>query len=250
LNWNQSPPQITGTVSGSNWTADLIAERATNTWPAGAYTMLIPPATQNTLPNASPGGDGYALITNNGTSSQITGVLSDGKAFSQSVQVSQDGYIPVYANLYAKKGLILGWINLGLTNTANVSLTWIHPKTVSGVYKTGFTNVLDASQILLSPWIIPPSNLELLTNLSFLEDVNTTNAWINMPVVINNKFELNDTDGISLSGSINPKSGLLKVSVGKGPSKLTGYGAILANSNYGGGYFLTETNAGAILLQP
>ena len=37
---------------------------------------------------------------------------------------------------------------------------------------------------------------------------------------------------------------------GGGASKTTGYGVILLNETNGGGYFLTKTNAGAIILQP
>jgi hypothetical protein len=86
---------------------------------------------------------------------RITGALADGASFSQTVPVSQTGYVPICANLYASKGLLLGWINLDLTNTAGVSLTWIHPERVSGLYQKGFTNVLLTNQILLRRGWIP-----------------------------------------------------------------------------------------------
>jgi hypothetical protein len=53
-----------------------------------------------------------------------------------------------------------------------------------------------------------------------------------------------------LNGSIAPKTGLLKVTFGSGASKTTGYGVILLNGTNGGGYFLTKTNAGAVILEP
>ena len=124
LNSNEPPPQVTGTVSGTNMgsvVANLTADRAANTLPSAQYTLLIPPDTNNSPPDSSPGGDGYALIANDAGTAKITGALADGTAFSQSVPVSQDGYVPIYANLYSSKGLLLGWINLDLTNTPGVA---------------------------------------------------------------------------------------------------------------------------------
>jgi ATP:corrinoid adenosyltransferase len=56
----------------------------------------------------------------------------------------------------------------------------------------------------------------------------------------------------SLSSSINPKSGFLKITFGNGNGKKTtdAIGAILQDHGLGGGYFVTSTNAGAISLTP
>jgi hypothetical protein len=55
-----------------------------------------------------------------------------------------------------------------------------------------------------------------------------------------------------LTGTLNPRTGLLTINYGNGTGKTTttGYAAILQNSTNGGGYFLTKTNAGAVILQP
>jgi hypothetical protein len=247
LNGNQPPPQVTGAVSGTNngflWVADLTADRATNRLPPAQYTLLIPPDTNN-APTNSPGGYGYALITNRASAANITGALADGAALSQSVPVSQDGYVPIYANLYTGKGLLLGWINLDLTNTAGVGLTWIHPGTRSGLYTNGFTNVLFNNQILLSQWTNSAGNFDGLTNLSILDTVNATNTPI--PVTITS----GRVTGPSVSGSVNLRTGLFTVTIGSGPAKVTGRGAILLNAGYGGGYYLTKTNAQAVILGP
>ena len=264
LNGNTSPPQVTGTVSGTNngvpWVAaNLLADLATNTLPSEEYTMLLPPNTA-TAPANSPGGYGYALITNYpGTSrspatatARITGALADGTAFNQTVPVSRDGYVPIYANLYAGKGLLLGWINLDLTNTAGVSLTWIHPQRPSGLYPNGFTNVLLTNEILLSPWTNSPGNIAQLTNLSLLGTINDPDALTNIAVTTTAAGKVTGRD---VSGVINLKTGMLKVTFPTGASKTTGYGALLLNATnaggiYGGGYFLTKTNAKAIQLGP
>jgi hypothetical protein len=244
LTSNNPAPRVTGTVSNASWLAtNLTADRAANTPISAEYTLLIPPDT-NSAPTNSPGGDGYALITNHAGKATITGALADGAAFSQTVPVSQDGYVPIYANLYAGKGLLLGWVNLDLTNTANVSLTWIRPEHASGLYTNGFTNVLPANQIQLSPWTNPPGNIGLMTNLLILDTINDTNTPI--PVTITS----GKVAGLAVSGTVNLKTGLLKVTLGGGANKTNGYGAILLNATNGGGYFLTKTNAGAVILQP
>jgi hypothetical protein len=195
----------------------------------------------------------YAGTTRNpgAATARITGALADGTAFSQTVPVSRDGYIPIYANLYASKGLLLGWINLDLTNTAGVGLTWIHPARTTGLYQNGFTNVLFSNQIPFSPWTNSPTNIFAATNLSLVEMINDTNALMDFTVTISNNFKLGEVSGPTpLSGSINSKTGLLKVTIGSGANKTTGYGAILLNETNGAGYFLTKTNAGAFILEP
>jgi len=253
LNGSGPFPRVTGTVTGTTWMANLAADLATNTLPAAEYTMLIPPDTNNTPANPLPGGDGYALITNypgttknpGAATAKITGALADGTAFNETVPVSGDGYVPIYANLYSGRGLLLGWINLELTNTTGVSLTWIHPERATGLYQSGFTNILFTNQILLSPWTNPPGNLDLLTNFAILTNINDTNTLANFPVTISALGELGPSP---VTGSINLKTGLLRATIAHGETRTIGYGAILLNATNGGGYYLTPTDAQAIQL--
>ena len=253
LTSNDPAPQVTGTVSGTGWVStNLTADRATNNSQLSTqYTMLIPPDTNEA---SSPGGCGYALITGSaGTAktaatAKITGALADGTAFSQSVPVSQDGYVPLYASLYSGKGLLLGWINLDPTNDSG-ALFWVHPVR-TGLFTGAFTST---NQIKLSPWTNLPATSEALpTNLLVLEMSNSTTLQTNNFVMsIGSNFKLGQVSGpTNLSGTINPKTGLLTVTIGSGASKQTGYGVILPNGTNGGGYLLTRTNAGAIILQP
>ena len=246
VNSSNTASQVTGTVTGTNWAdTNLLANFSTNTVPSAEFTMLIQPDASNAPPVNSPGGDGYVLLTNKAGTATITGALADGTAFSQTTSVSQDGGVPIYASLYSGKGLLLGWINLELTNTNGVSLTWIHPQRTTGLYQNGFTNVLLAQQILLSPWTNPPENIGLMTNLSVLDTIGTANIPISVSTATPGKVI-----GASVSGTINPKTGLLTVTIGSGANKITGHGAILLNATNGGGYYLTKTNAQAITLEP
>jgi len=223
---NQPFPQVTGPVSGTNgglpWVANLVADQASNTVPAAEYTMLLPPDTNNNPPTLSPGGDGYFLITNyTGTvrdpaaaTVRITGALADGTVFNQLVPVSQDGYVPIYASLYANKGLLLGWINLYLTNTDNVSLTWIRPQHASGMYQGGFTNVALTNQILLSLWADPPASVDLLTDLSTRETIDDPVFLANYNLTISPALDFANVVALPIvGGSINRKTGFFRVTL-------------------------------------
>lgn len=245
------PPQITGAVIGTNggipWQASLVAGRATNTVPNGEFTLLIPPDFDNFPPASSPGGDGYLLITNKAGTATMAGALADGTALSQSVGVSQDGYIPLYDNLYSGKGLLLGWINLYLTNTDDVSLTWIRLPQRSGLYTNGFVNFYSADQFTLSPWTNFAANYEVLTNLLTVQTANSNAPGLFYGVRIESAGQIIDTATEKSIGSVTPKTGVFSVTFGN----VKGHGAItLVNGTNGGGYFTTKTNAQAILLLP
>jgi hypothetical protein len=251
LDWNDSPPQITGSVFGTNngvpWMANnLTADLAATTPGSAEYTMLIPPDT-NTTGVLVPGGVGYALISTHTSTARITGALADGTAVSQSVPVSLTGNVPIFANLYTGKGLLLGWINLDSTNDDGAALAWVHPAIRTGLFTDAF---ISTNLIALSPWTNPPAMSALPTNLDVFEMVDGLTTLTNEYVVtVSNNFRLGEVSGPTLlSGSINPKTGLLTVTFTSGKSKITGTGAILLNATNGGGYFLTRTNSGSIIL--
>jgi len=246
---------VVGTVSNSTGVSTLLALLATNTLPSAEYTMLILPSTNtNNLPPAgSPGGAGYALITNYpGTvhnpaaaNAKITGALADGTSFNQTVPVADDGTVPVYANLYGGKGLLLGWINLDLTNSFASSLTWIHPTLPRGLYTNGFTNVLSSEEILLSFWTNAPTNIIGLTNLTLQSNVDAANG-VNFAISNSAAGKITGTD---IKGTLNLKNGLIKLTLGaKGPLT-NAYGVYLESLGVGAGYF-TKTNSQGFEISP
>jgi hypothetical protein len=110
---SNAAPVVTGIIYGTNvegvaWVStNLLADIATNVQPSGEYTVLFASDSTNVPPTNAPPGDGYASITNSqGTAkvpgnAKIIGSLPDGTAFSQTVPVSQNGFVPVYVNLYS-----------------------------------------------------------------------------------------------------------------------------------------------------
>jgi hypothetical protein len=243
--------QIIGTVSSNSWSASLFAELAGNAWPSARYTMLF--SALNPATNIPPG-DGYALVTNHAGLLSFTGALADGTAFTPGVWTSAAGDVPIYASLYNNTGLLFGWINL--TNMeaappANV-LTWIKKQSgAAALYPAGFTNSLSLQG---APWTTPPANSPAIpypkgtlsiTNIGF--DLDFTVAVLGD----NSVAKLGGAPPNSLAGSIVPATGWLKLSfgIGNGAATNQGFGAVLQDQNIAGGYFLTTTNAGAIILQ-
>ncbi|MGD0814221.1 MAG: hypothetical protein ABSA83_11500 [Verrucomicrobiota bacterium] len=255
INSTNPAPEVIGTISGTNngvaWVASLMADFSTKAGSEAAarYTMLIPPSFGGSPPTSSPGGAGYASIATSAGMVTVSGSLADGTAFSESVPATETSYIPVYANLYGGRGLLLGWITLSSTNTSGMSLAWIHPPRATGLYQGGFTNVLSANQLAVSPWTHSATSIQLLTNLSVVDWVYETNSsnFTDYPV---NTTASGKITGTTLSGSINQRTGTFRVTVGSGSSKIIGTGVVLLNSTNGGGYYLTETNSQAIELTP
>jgi hypothetical protein len=203
-----------------------------------------------------PSGYGYAAIANHDGMVTLSGALADGTHFNQTVAVAQSGDLPVYANLYNHAGLLLGWINLANGSPAG-DLAWIRPSSAtSPPHPNGFTNNVQA---LSSPWTNPPPGVaaiempngqlnisganQLPPQLSFNVQVNTRNALVKIAET---------SPPNSLTGSINPKNGLLTMSFGNDTGRATTVclGAVLQNTSTAGGFFVGKTNAGSMTLAP
>jgi hypothetical protein len=253
LNWNDSPPNITGTVSGTIgglWMANLTNELAATGSKSAEYTALV-------LPDGTPGtppGYGYILITNHAGTVTLSVTLADGTSFSQVVPVSSTGELPVYGKLYSGTGLLLGWLGLESGSPAG-NLTWIKPASRSiALYTNGFTNLAVVQGSLWTNPLphtaaidLPSGQLEIAggslpSPMSFNVAVGNNNALVKLPGSPTN----------SLSGSINPKTGLLTITFGNGAGRATtaGKGAVIQNASEAGGFFSGRTNAGSMLLRP
>jgi hypothetical protein len=262
LGLNDTPPQITGTVSNTLTSAvgDLIAYREVtlSSSTKEQYTMLLAPSDSDLGLSNVPTGYGYVLLAQKAGVLTLSGNLADGTAVTQTVPVTEgpeENEVPVFASLYANTGLVTGWV--GITNSApSGNLDWIKPAAPKSLlYPAGFTNsVIGQGSIWLAPsphgaainlpdGVLAISGGTLASNLTFDVKLSDNNALtkVNAGVPTN-----------SLTGSINPKTGLLTITFGNGDKKGTtaGKGAVLQATTNAGGYFLDKTNAGSITLQP
>jgi uncharacterized repeat protein (TIGR03803 family) len=227
--------QIGGTVSNNLWSANLTAELAATSLPpneyttnSNEYTMLLSNTNTNTPP-----GDGYALVTNYNGMFTFSGALADGTSFHQTVPLSQSGDLPIYDSLYGNTGLLLGWVNLTNVDLLRASngLTWLSDT-------GGFTNTLSVQS---SPWNSPgpKSNALPLTNHLFLLSGPVVGSNLDFDVMLTttNTFTTNTATN-SFYGSIAYKTGLLSITyINSNGIGAKGVGAVLQNSNMGGGFF-------------
>jgi hypothetical protein len=255
LEWNNTPRQVLGFVSGTNggpWTASLTADAAGSLRGSGEFTLLLSPLDQAI--GVTPPGGGYGLLTNHLGTVTISGALADGTAYSQNVPLSETTNLPLYAGLTNPPGLLLGWVNLGGGSTSG-NLVWIKKASRSpDLYTNGFTNTLS---ILGSSWTNPPVHTAAVSlsdgQLSLSGGGLTNLLTFNVSVNSNNTLvKLAGGPTNALQGLVNSKTGLLTVDFGTVNGKATnvGKGVMLQNTSAGGGYFLGRTNSGSIGLQP
>jgi len=257
INWtvDRAARQIVGTVSNTQWNANLTAEPAGTNLPSAEYTLLLAPPAG--APANTPPGDGYAGVTNHlGAVTFFKAQLADGTSFAPSPAESQNGDVPVYASLYGNTGLLLGWINLTNLEAAPPSntLVWIKKASRSyPPYTNGFTNTLVVQG---APWTNPPAGtpaIALSAGQLVISNANFFLIFTNVSVSKTNTLvKLGTSPTNLLTGSIAPKTGLLTLSFGNGNGKATtpGMGAVLQSQTNGGGFFLGTTNAGSISLLP
>jgi uncharacterized repeat protein (TIGR03803 family) len=248
MNLTLSGSQVSGTISGTDdggWTSTLLAERTVTFGGSFRYTALIPPGPA--APSNCPPGDGYLLLTNDNGAVSLSGAVADGATFDQNQSVVGGGDVPLYASLYGNNGMLLGWLNLngGLTAT---NLWWIKMASSSSLlYTNGFTNLV--TNLPASLWTKPSPDFFPSGSLT----ITNGGPALDFGVAITNT-SLVERSGLSnsLTGLFYPNTGLLRISFrnGTGNSTTTGYAAFLQDSTNGGGYFVTKSNAGAVLIGP
>jgi hypothetical protein len=136
-------PQVTGSVSRGQWTAELIGERAVfdghhySAPEAGRYTMMIP---GDCTSSNAPCGDSYGTLSVNTRGSvRLSGVLADGTRFTQAAAVSASGQWPLYAPLYGRQGWLWGWLTFTNPPAGELggNLSWVKPPLVREKYYRG-----------------------------------------------------------------------------------------------------------------
>jgi hypothetical protein len=242
--------KIVGTVSSNSWTATNLTAELGVTSLSAEYTLLFPSALPASI--RIPPGDGYALVTNHLGMVTLAGAMADGAAFNETVPESQSGAIPIYASLYSNTGVLIGWVNLaGLGSAAQTNtLSWIKELSSGAArYPRGFTNTLSVQG---APWV---NTAPIITLDKGDLSLANADAGLDFTVAVLNNNTVTKLGGAptnSLTGTVDPKTGLLKIYFGNGNGVSTteGLGAFLQDQDTAGGFFLTPTNAGALILQP
>jgi hypothetical protein len=270
LNVTNGAEQILGAVSaGTNWSADLEADRATyngaNPCPdQGKFTLLF----ANTNNGAqSPGGDGYGTVNVSLTGMiSLSGVLSDDTSVAPSaVSVSKYGWWPLYIPLYGKFGSLAGWVNftnqgasvVDLTNSGVCSfvgsnVTWFRTNAGGKLYSSGFTNSLTVLGSAFRPanntLLLDSPNLEIILSGGNLAETLSNGVSL----APSGKFTAEGSEIPGLILNLNPASGVIRGSFddpaasGATPIK----GVVFQDQTNAGGFFRGTTNSGSFLLTP
>jgi hypothetical protein len=245
---------MTGQISGTNWTADLLANRApystTNPAPqAGRYTLLIPGNADSSL---QPGGDGFGAVTVDASGNvSFSGTLGDGTPATAAAVLGGQGQWPFFVPLYSGKGSILGWLTFSNAPDSDISglLNWIKPAQPGArLYPAGFTNVTgaigSAYQFTSGVPVLDFSAGQLsLTNgnLSFTNQIilGANNIVTNLSTN-NLTLRLATSSGLFTGSVVNPATG----------SPISISGIVLQKDNFGAGFFLGTNQSGQVLLAP
>jgi len=254
------PGRITGLISGYTWTGQIEAERAaySNTSPAPqanrTFTLRIPqiPGLTNSL--VEPGGDGFATIAVTAAGKvSVSGALGDGARFTQSSALSAGDQWPLYASLYASRGLVLGW--LSFTNQPasqpGGELSWYRPaKFGAKFYPSGFT--------------LQPATAG--SPYAFANGSSVLNLTSGRIIIAGGGLLRNITNAFSLAGakftpaasankltlSVTSSSGLFSGSFYDPDSRRTFSisGALFQSQTNGAGFFQTTNQTGRVLITP
>jgi hypothetical protein len=247
---------IAGTISDGIWTAQVAANRAhySTTLPApqlGSYTFVIPGSDDS---STRPGGNGVGTVKVSATGGiAFAGTLGDGTAVSRTSFISRDGAWPLFAPLYAGKGLLIGWMNFDSTQPdTDLSgvVSWIKLPQPVKFYPAGFdfAGGIEAvgsrykltNGVPLVNWtdgqiILEGGNLsDSITNGLSISPNNVISGTNNL------KLSFTTTTGLFQGSVINPATG----------KPIAVKGALLQKQSLGYGYFLGTNQTGSVILGP
>ena len=249
---------VTGTVNGGNWEADLSGDRAVynaKTNPArqaGKFTFTIagqPGAT------GEPEGDGFgtAIVDGNGKV-KVSGTLAEGTKFTQSATLSADGRWPLFASLYASKGAVVSWMSFDSmqTNQFGGVLNWFNPPLPASKYYTnglGITNVVAGSRYAVP--IGATNRILSITDGSVIFSGGNRLASITNAVILGLSSKVTNASPNKLTLSFTLSSGLFSgtlIETGT-VKKVVFKGAVLQSLNSGSGFFLGTNQSGRVSFQ-
>jgi hypothetical protein len=255
-----SEDQITGTVSGtvSNtaWSADLVLNRSvfdarTNTAPfAGKYTIVFP-GSEDPTDTQNPQGDGYGAVTVDKLGNvRMNGALGDGTAISQSAAVSADGLWPLFVPLYQGNGQILSWQTFAIDGQVGGPYSWIkEPNKKAGRFRGGFVWETNTIGSMYDPTAKP---ITMITDGTLLLQGANLSEPVTKEVTIGTNNKTANAKPGQFSLTFKPASGLFtgRVVNPNTHKPINFSGAVLQNQGVGLGYFLTTNLSGQVSIGP
>ena len=238
------PSTIVGAADGGNYTVLFQSQTAPN----NGYAA-----------NAYPRGDGAGtmLVDKKGVV-KVVAKLADGTAISYSNALSLQNEFPLYVQIYANKGFIVGNVQFDPSQTstdATATISWFRPSgfALTGNYLAGWKRgigldlvaskyvkpALNATTNALG--LAPATSLLLKTQGALASTVNQGTISAANVVTVGGAVS-GQTGANGLKVTLDPLTGLLKApsefNYGTGLVKSALVGAVLQKANSVGGYFL------------
>ena len=254
--------QVTGAVSAlsGTWSVPIIADCATynirtNPAPrAGLYNMIIPGTAGS---STQPQGDSYATIKIDGNGRvTVIGSMADGSKLVHKTTISKNGTIPLYGNLYAGKGMVIGWLDIVTGNPSTDvvgDVGWLKPPvTVGAYYPGGFLVMADAFG---STFVKPatPTNrvVNLPTGTVSFTGGNLLSSFTNAITIAPNSL-VTTTSPNKLALALNKATGLMAgVAFHPNGTPIVKFrGVVLQKQESAAGYFLGTNASGRVLVGP
>jgi hypothetical protein len=247
---------VSGTVSDGSFVAQLDGYRNVFSSPnpakgyEGQYTLIILGTND---PTVGPYGVSYGTVSVS-SAGIVTfgGSLADGTTgLSQSSAISQNGYWPLYVQLYGGAGSLWAW-NCLSNNKITGTASWINETNSSktAVYRSGFTN--QGAKLTGGAYV--PSN-------SLPGDFTVTLDGGDLPFIITNGVTVTSSDKVvtnsaddtnKLTLAINKNTGVISGGFAN-PSNpketIKVNGVILQRQTNAQGYFLGTNQSGLFLLE-
>jgi hypothetical protein len=211
----------------------------------GAFTMLLPPDPSGPV-NTRPQGIGYATFMFDATG-RVKGraVLADGTKVKLGGTVAPDGRWPVLLQLDKSGSMLTGVVSFtssvdGDTLTGN--LLWMKsPNPKAKAYSDGFiTRLLPLGQRLET---LPAS--ESTWSITFT--AGGLPAPVTETITLNDKMKASGPSQFSINAKTSFFSGKFKHTSTDKSIKL--FGAMLPHFDFGAGFFLSQGESGAVVLQ-
>jgi hypothetical protein len=239
---------ITGQVSCSNWTAQVLAFPAYSSQSpqAGNYTFSL------AKPAADPGPDGIGvgkISVSLAGKLACAGKLPDGTAFTQSLALCQEGRWPLYASLYGGSGSLVGWVEFAGGTGLSGAVSWTKPALAKAKYfSQGLTNVVEVMGLPFTPTRAGHRALNFKKGLVVFSGGGLSTPFTNA-VTLSTGGHVADTTKFRLGFQLDRFTGQFTGSAAlpglKGSVPLRG-AVFQAPLNQGYGYFLHDGQSGAV----
>jgi len=249
---------ITGTVTGSGFTAELLAAlpgpgftpaviaelTGTSQVGPGAYTLVFSPADPSTT--NVPQGYGYAtLIISRSGNSSLSGVLNDGTKLTANAPVSQLGLWPLFVSSSKNTGVAVGWVSFETNTLATATVDWFAPASPGYAAFTTTLNLIGskfvANQSVDGNSLVTLSGGGLTNNISKTVTINNGKAVVTNPGPDALTLKFNLTTG-KFTGTFIPVAG---------SKPLPFSGLLLQAQQIGAGLFQTTAGqTGSVTIEP